>query len=281
MVIKLPIWKFYKNKIGNYMGFKDYLNNKIAHGKCYFTMRDAVTTLSKTKNAVGLSIAHFAARNEIISPAKGFYVIISPEYKNLGCIPAEQFIPYLMEYLGHKYYAALLTAASYYGSSHQAPQVFQVITESKLRPIVCGRVKIQFIKNQLIAEVPIALISTPKSRLAVSTPEATVMDLLRFPKQSGGLNTIITIISELKEVISEEKLKLLVQQQPGVAWKQRLGYIFELINAPHLADIVKNYLNRLDRVDYILLNPNVKKPRKNKINAIWKIIENVKIESDI
>jgi hypothetical protein len=74
------------------MEFKDYLNNRIAHGKCYFTMNDVVKTLGKTRNAIGLSIAHFVARNEIISPSKGFYVIISPEYATLGCIPAEQFI---------------------------------------------------------------------------------------------------------------------------------------------------------------------------------------------
>jgi predicted transcriptional regulator of viral defense system len=263
------------------MEFKDYLNNKIAHGKCYFTMDDAVKTLGKTRNAVALSIAHFVTRNEIVSPAKGFYVIISPEYKNLGCIPAEQFIPYLMEYLGHEYYAALLMAASYYGASHQAPQVFQVITENKLRSIICGRVKIQFIKNQYLSKIPINLISTPKSRLAVSTPEATAMDLLRFPKQSGGLNNITTILSELKDMISEENLKLLLEQQPEIAWKQRLGYIFEIINAPNLADVIKNYLASLDRVDYILLNPTIKKAHKKKINETWKIIENVKLESDI
>jgi len=44
-------------------------------------------------------------------PYRGFYVIVSPEYRSLGCRPAEQFIPDLMEYLGEVYYAGLLSAA--------------------------------------------------------------------------------------------------------------------------------------------------------------------------
>ncbi len=85
----------------------------------------------------------------------------------------------------------------------------------------------------------------------------------------------------LKEQISEDKLRSVLENQPGLAWKQRLGYIFELNGAKNLANIVKNYLSALTRIDYTLLNPNLKKFNKKKKNATWKIIENVKIESDI
>ncbi len=263
------------------MEFYHYLEKRIAHGKNYFTIDDAVKELGKSKNAIRLSISHLMAKNEIVSPAKGFYLMVPPEYRVIGCIPADQFIPYLMECLGHKYYVGLITAASYYGASHQASQIFQVITEHQLRRITCGKVKIQFIKNMQLKDVPTNMVSTPKSRLIISTPESTAMDLLRFIKQSGGLNNIVTLLSDLKEQISEDKLGLILESQPELAWKQRLGYIFEFIGAKNLADVIENHLSKQKRIDYILLNPNIKKFTKKKKNETWKIIENVKIESDI
>ena len=264
------------------MTIKEYLNKQIAYGRCYFTINDAYKELNKSRNAILHSISRLIGKGEIVSPVKGFYVIIPPEYKILGCIPADQFIPYLMGYLGYKYYAGLITAASYYGASHQAPQVFQVVTEKKLRSIVCGKVKINFIKNQEIEKVPITWFSTPKSKLSVSSPEATAVDLIKFVKQSGGLNNITTILAELKERMTEEKLKSIIESQPGTPWKQRLGCVLESIGAKSLARVVKEYLTKLPRVNYVMLHASLKtKSNKVKRNETWKIVENTKLEGDI
>ena len=68
--------------------------------------------MGKSRLALLSSIMHLVAKGELVSPAKGFYIIVTPEYKVLGCLPAEQFIPYLMEYWGYQYYAGLLIALS-------------------------------------------------------------------------------------------------------------------------------------------------------------------------
>ena len=60
-------------------------------------------------------------------PFRGFHLIVPPEYRALGCLPADQFVPQLMEHLGLVYYAGLLSAASLHGAAHQAPMVFQTI----------------------------------------------------------------------------------------------------------------------------------------------------------
>lgn len=261
------------------MDIRNYVDTRTAHGKCYFTLDEACKKLAKSKNAISLSAAHLIQKGELASPARGFYVIIPPEYRILGCIPADQFIPHLMSYLGRKYYAALITAASYYGAAHQAPQVFQVITEKQMRPIHCGKVQIQFIKSLHIEEVPVTIVTS--SGLKVSTPEATAMDLLKFLKQSGGLNNVATILAELKDSINKQKLKLLLENTKEMAWKQRLGYILELFGAYDLANIIKKYIDQQSRVDYVLLHPYQKKSSKQKKNTSWKIFENVTIESDI
>ena len=186
-----------------------------------------------------------------------------------------------MEYLGYKYYVGLITAASYYGASHQAPQIFQVMVKKELRSITCGKVKIQFIKNRTIEKVPSTAISTAKSRLVISSPEATAMDLLKFIKQSGGLNNVATILTELKDSINAEKLRDIIEKQTGLVWKQRLGYILELIGADTLASVIKGYLLKQPRVDYILLQPGLTRTHLRERNQTWKVIENVKVESDI
>ncbi len=264
------------------MKIKEYLNKQVAYGRCYFTINSAYKELNKSRNAILHAISRLIGKGEIVSPVKGFYVIIPPEYKILECIPADQFIPYLMEYLGYKYYAGLITAASYYGASHQAPQVFQVVTEKKLRSVVCGKVKINFIKNQEIEKVPVTWFSTLKSKLRVSSPEATAVDLIKFVKQSGGLNNITTILAELKESMTEEGLKSVIENLPGTPWKQRLGYILEFIGAKNLASVIKEHLSKQPRVNYVMLHTGLKaKLSKAKRNETWKIIENTKLEGDI
>lgn len=264
------------------MTFRDYINDLVRHGKYSFSIEQAQKALGKSRKAIFSSIEHFLVKGELASPARGFYVIVSPEYQVLGCLPAEQFIPALMDYWNRRYYAGLLTAARYHGAAHQAVQVFQVMMEGRSKPAMnCGKVKIQFIANQHLSETPIQTIATPKSMLKVSTPEGTAMDLFNYPHQAGGLNHIVTVLAELQAAMNPEKLLLLIKNQPTLAWKQRLGYLLEKIEAKELVQVLKNYLSQQARVDYIPLMSGIEEPKNATRNATWKIIENATVESDI
>jgi predicted transcriptional regulator of viral defense system len=263
------------------MDFIEYIHNIIKNGGCTFTIENAGRQLNKSRKAVYSSIGHLVLKKELVSPAKGFYVIVSPEYQILGCLPAEYFIPYLMEYWKCKYYACLLTAAKYHGASHQAVMIFQAMVERHREPIVCGKIKVKFITNKKLAETPTQKITTRMSMLTVSTSEGTAMDLLKYPHQSAGLNHIATVLAELHEAMNADKLLKLAENSSILAWQQRLGYMLEMIGATELAEVLKEHLSKQKRVDYILLAPNVKVTKYTKKNEIWKIIENTKIESDI
>lgn len=263
------------------MSFNNYIDNLLRHGKCSFTIQQAQHALEKSKKAVYSSIEHLLAKNELATPAKGFYVIVPPEYQVLGCLPAEHFIPYLMEYWQCPYYAGLLTAASYHGATHQAVQALQVMIQGHGRPpILCGKIKIRFIVNRHLDETPVQTIPTAKSMLKVSTPEGTAMDLLNYPHQSGGLNHIATILAELQESMKPDQLLALAKSQPTLAWKQRLGYLLEVVGAVELADVLKIYLSQQKRVDYVPLMPGIETSNAAR-NVTWKIIENATVESDI
>lgn len=262
------------------MKLSDYINDLIAHGKCCFSIAEAVNKTGKSKTSIIHSIEHLKARGEVASPAKGFYVIVTPEYRIYECLPPEFFIPYLMDYWGYDYYCGLLTAAMYLGSSHQAPQIFQVIIEQKRSTIECGKVRVQFVTKRDIKGVPIQQISTLKSILKLSSAEATAMDLICYPHRSGGLNHIITVLSELHEIITPEKLLSLIENQPELAWKQRFGYLLDILAADELSNVVHNYLSSQKRVDYVLLMPGLPVSTNMSRNEKWKIVENTTVEVD-
>ena len=121
------------------MKLSEYINSLISKGICYFTLDESIKALNRSEIAMRAAIRRLKHKKELAQPAKGFYVIVPPEYRILGCRPAEHFITGLMEYLNIPYYVGLLSAAQYYGAAHQRPQQFQVIISEKRRPIHCGR----------------------------------------------------------------------------------------------------------------------------------------------
>jgi len=265
------------------MKLSEYIDKLIARGRCTFTVDDAQKELGKSRAAIILSIEHLRKQRKVASPARGFYTIVMPEYRIYECLPAEYFIPYLMEYWQIKYYACLVTAASYHGASHQQPQIFQLMVEQYRKPIVCGKVKIEFIANKYLSMYPIQKFATQRSELIISTPETTAMDLVNYPKKCGGLNRIATILDELQENIRKKELLDLLNIAPHLYWKQRLGYMLDKLGAEELAQVILQHLHQIKRVDYIPLNPERKIVANNNYlrDEDWKIIENSNFESDL
>ena len=55
------------------------------------------------------------------------------------------------------------------------------------------------------------------------------MDLILYPHQSGGLNHIATVLTELVEKMDVEKLYELAEKNQEITWKQRLGYLLDIL----------------------------------------------------
>uniref|UniRef100_UPI00262995D3 type IV toxin-antitoxin system AbiEi family antitoxin domain-containing protein n=1 Tax=uncultured Tateyamaria sp. TaxID=455651 RepID=UPI00262995D3 len=133
---------------------KDYIDTLAARGRYHFAVSEISGDLGISNQAAYSTLSRLAKQGLIASPAKGFYMIVPPEYRALGCLPAEQFIPALFDRRSEPYYAGLLTAAQYYGAAHQRPQAFQVVTARSRKDIHCGNVKITFIANKQAANIP-------------------------------------------------------------------------------------------------------------------------------
>lgn len=220
---------------------RDYVDELASRGCHSFTTADAQTWHQASPDATKLALNRLQKKGLIASPARGFYVIVPAEYRSLGCLPADQFIPALMTQLELPYYAGILTAAQYYGAAHQRPQTFQVCLEKNRRPIACGSVRVTYIARKAIKQVATRRFNTPRGVIQVSTPEATAIDLAGYPDHAGGLDQVATVLSELSELLAPELLVKAAATAP-TSWAQRLGYLLSLGEVADLTKPLQDYV---------------------------------------
>ena len=263
---------------------ESYIKDLRSQGQSCFTTQEAEASLGISRTAVNARIYRLKKKGELVSPARNLYIIIPPEFRSMGCIPAADLVPLLMKHWEQDYYAGLLTAALYHGASHQKPQVFQVVVDKQIATLTLGRIRIEFITKKFTLDLPLQDIEVKTGYLKVSSPEVTVMDLLLYPNHVGGINATATILSELIDALNPQKMKTLAVQLQGKAWVQRLGWILEHIETVDekkkvlIIGLLGEHLNT-QKLFYIPAAPELETtgfPRNKK----WKIIENTNVESD-
>jgi len=276
------------------MSINSFIIDLIAKGYCCFTYAQIKEALGVSDIAVRAALRRLKQKGELAHPLSGFYVIVPPEYRVLGCRPAEHFIDDLMEFINAPYYVGLLSAAQYYGAAHHRPQQFQVITTQKRRPITCGRIKIAFITKKNAEQTPSQSFNTSQGAIAVSTPEATAIDMVTYPNRCGGLDNVLTVLTDLVKKIDADKLQKLASATEEVTWIQRLGYLLDLLKANHLSDVLHQALESHRVRARLLIAPPKKSPALEKLaaslgknkssssyetkNDKWKLIINKKLE---
>ena len=256
---------------------RELIDALAAEGRYHFSTEEARAALGVSPAAAKLAVNRLARLGLVASPGRGFYVIVPPEYRRIGCLPAEQFIPALMEHWKLRYYAGLLSAAQYHGAAHQRPQEFQVMLARNRQPINCGAVRVSFIARKRLAEVPVQNFNTPRGTILLSTAEATAVDLVGYARHAGGLDQVATVLSELAERIDPELLVTAAATAP-VPWAQRLGYLMELVGAAEKTVPLKDYVRRKARNAASLLPAGPR--RKGKRSADWKLDINAEVEPE-
>jgi len=268
------------------MNLPDYVKKLQERGRLHFTLKELTQVFSESKESLTAKLHYLRSIGRVVSPLQGFYIIIPLEDRFRGSLEPQEMVVLGMKHLGIPYYAGLLTAASYHGASHQATQVFQVITNKRIRnPWIIGRVNIEFLYKKDIKNTEIEQITTSTGYLNVSTPEETAKDIMIYSKQSGGLNHQATILAELTEAINTVKLIALGRRSNKIFWLQRMGYILEHIETFYseerdkVVSTLEKFL-KTQKPRYVPLTPEM--PTKNKPrNKKWHIIENTTVESDI
>lgn len=256
---------------------RDVIADLAARGRYHFSSSELRSALGVSGAAARQALGRLAAKGEIASPARGFYVIVPPEYRRLGCLPADQFVPALMEHRNARYYVGLLSAAQYHGAAHHRPQEFQVVVERNRPPIVCGAVRVAFVARRALASVPVESFNSPRGTVVVSTVEATAVDLVGYMYRAGGLDRVAGVLSELGDEMDSKRL-VEACGSASVLWAQRLGYLLEHVGAGEKVALLKQDVRRRAR-SFTKLLPGARSedaPRSKE----WRLFVNASIEAE-
>jgi predicted transcriptional regulator of viral defense system len=255
----------------------DFLDELASRGRYDFSVNEAELGINGSPVAVRAALRRLKQKSKLSEPVRGFFVTVPPEYRRLGCLPADQFIPHLMDYWGEAYYVALLSASELHGAAHQRPQRFQVMLTRNRRPVKCGEVHVEFIARHDMADTPVLSRNTPRGVLRVATPEATALELVGYYERCGGLDNVATVLAELSERLRGEVLQVEAKRCP-VAWVQRLGYLLELVGAGELATKLLSIVADVKEEAALVRSlPRLGSPRHHR----WKLAINATVEADL
>ena len=256
----------------------DFIDDLQASGRYTFTPPDARAGLTKSDVAIATALRRLKKRVRVVTPRRGFCVIVPTEYRAAGAPPPSWFIDDLMRYLGQPYYVGLLTAAALHGASHQQPMAFQVVTDRPTRPAIAGRTRVEFHMSRSVLGTTVTDTQTETGFMRVSTPEATSIDLVRFPDACGGWSNIATVLAELAERMDPERLGSVTAgaKTPEI---QRLGFLLDRAGQPRFADPLLRVLSA-KRYRQVLLAPEAPRGEDRAVSP-WRVMPNEDIEADL
>lgn len=267
--------------IGQYGYLENFINELRSNGRYAFSLPEVRSQFEQSDEAIKKALQRLKKKKEIALIRNEFYVVITPEYRSKGTLPPSLFIADLMKFLGKDYYVGLLNAAAYYGAAHQQPQSFSIITEKpSLRNINHDNLKINFYIKKEWDKLDIIQKKVDTGYINVSSPELTALDLVYYFDQAGGLNRVATVLEELCESIDASKMLDLAKRYSPITAVQRLGFLLEeILSMRHLSDPIKDYLKTVNYFP-VLLRPQKEKPEMITGND-WKVVQNLKIETDL
>jgi predicted transcriptional regulator of viral defense system len=268
-----------KTRVQSYNYLEDYLDAVRAKGRYAFTVDELKDKFDISDKAIHQNLYRLKAKKRIVQVRQGFYTILPAEYARQGILPTNLFIDDMMNMLHKKYYLGLVSAAAIHGASHQQSMETFVITEKPaLRDIKTKKLKINFFVKNDWNKDDIKQVKTDAGYINVSSPELTALDLLSYVDKIG-MNRVTTILSELVEAIKPTNLNKTAKNYSQTAAVQRLGYLLETeLNNQKLSAILHKIVAPKLGVNIPLM------PGKDKIGEVdlkWKIIRNIKIESDL
>lgn len=253
------------------------------HFHLTFTMEEIRKAFPEMKDAsISRSISREIQKKRIMTPWRGFYVIIPNEYRLKGVVPQYLYIDYLMAYLKKNYYVSLLNAAQRHGASHQVPMAFYVTIEApSLRDKKNNKYITHFVVRDIIPSEYVERVGVETGWINYSSPELTAIDIITYRHNIGGLDRAATLLAELGEKLNFNKLKNDFSKVAPLATFQRLGYILEVVL--DYKDVANDLYNLVIKTRepkrYVPLKSNADSKGYH-VNKKWKIIENFEIEID-
>ena len=269
-----------KSSIESKQNLPSYLEALQSSGRYWFLGQEIQKNLNLSNEALRLALWRLSKKKVVARVRNDFYVIVPPEHRRAGCLPALWLIDPLMDYLGLSYYVGLLSAASLHGAAHQQVMALQVVTTKPIRNIVIGNQRIEFHVKSLMEQDWVEYGKTPVSYFKYSEPAITAFDLIKYARGFGQLQQATTVLSELVEKLNLERLAGLVRSGAiCISLAQRLGYLLDnIVEAEIDLSILDSAINE-QQPRYVPLVP-ASSNKYYERNQRWRIFVNAQLDLD-
>jgi len=261
------------------MTLADWVDELQKTGRYAFTRNDVRHALGQSTGTLDQSLQRLSAQGRILLLRRNFYVLVPLEYHSLGTVPTEWFIDDLMRFLGRPYYIGCLSAAGWHGAAHQRPQETQVVVPESIRDVQTRAVRIRFLRNAGMKNALTEARRTQTGNVLISTPEWTAIDLIRFHKHYGSMDAVATVLTELAEALSPDRLAAAAGHEPTNAYLQRLGWMLDFLRHEQTTGPLHTCVLRR-RPSFTPLNASLKN-RNGHRDSRWRVIVNEEPEADL
>lgn len=265
-----------------------YLLDLQSRGRSTFTKVEAASVLGQPSKTFLAAVERLIKKQRLVSPKRGFYIILRPEDRTMGAPEPARWIGPLMQHLGVGYRISLLRAAAFHGSSHQAAMVFQVIAPKQIPAIVIGRQHVQFVYQtaHTFTEVNrkqwVESLKTDAGYAQIAGIELTLLDCARYYHKASGINGLAQIVRDLGSKAVGHKLSELAKHYENSSVR-RLGYLLQHFGHDRQARALMPFAAKAKSLK--LLDPSVKSlaglgAQLHETDSKWKLVINESVETD-
>lgn len=227
-----------------------FIEDNLARGVVTFTLAELIRVTGLSPVAARNQVLRLGTQVRRVTPRQPFFLIVPPEHRVIGAPPPTWWLDAYFNWLRRPYYLALQSAAAEHGSTTQAVQVTQVMTDAPHRDIVLGRLHVQFFVKRNVALTPTQMLTNAQALLLVSTPEATALDLIAYASRLGGIERVMETIKPMLPKFNRANLVKALNAGTETAAAQRLGFILEQFGATSFADVLEKHLvGRSQRIE--------------------------------
>jgi predicted transcriptional regulator of viral defense system len=248
----------------------DLLAEFLVKDKRLFTYREAARMLGNKAPSREM-MASLVKSGWLQRIERGKYLIIPMEAGSSGRWSEHEFV--VGSYLVQPYYIGLQSALNYYGYSEKVSDtVYIASTRRKLSPsLQVSGVNYRFIYLKERKFWGFEQVTIDNQKVNLSGREKTIIDCLDFQGYAGGAGAVAQALWYGREEIDFLKLAEYAVRYGSRAVCQRLGYLFETLNADKkraVAILLKNVSRSYARLD-------TRSSAQGKYDSRWKIQVNV------
>lgn len=248
-------------------------------GRLVASVEELVKLSGLTLTAVSRQLEHLSPRVVRLPGRPSAYLMVPPEHRVRGAPPVAGWLDAYFHLRGDAYYLGLLSAAALHGSSRQAVQVTQIFATKPLRPMDIGRLHLDFYVKATLGKTPLTQLPGMPAPLAVSTPEATALDLIAYSHRIGGISRVTQVIADLKSAMTLTGLRQALTAETQTSVKQRLGYVLQLLGWERMAAEVQKDLPARLAVVLLQTHAQASKLVGNSCQP-WMVLDNIGLVSE-